>query len=106
MKHEHDCNCSECTGNEEMNNIVELIDDEGNAQPYEMLDYIESGKSSYIVITPAAEEEEAEECDVYIMRVVQEGEEDFFEVVEDQKELEKIFAIFQSHMDEYEAEEE
>lgn len=87
---------------EERENIIILIDDEGKEMPFEVLDIIEEDDKRYAVGIPAEEaEEDAEEGTVLIMRIVPANEEeDILEPIEDQAELEKIFEIFKTRMEE------
>ncbi len=87
---------------EERDNIIILIDDEGKEMPFEVLDIIEEDDKRYAVGIPAEEaESDAEEGTVLIMRIVPANEEeDILEPIEDTKELEKIFEIFKTRMEE------
>ena len=87
---------------EERENVIVLIDDEGKEMPFEVLDIIEENDVRYAVGIPAEEaEDDAEEGTVLIMRMVPANdEEDILEPIEDQAELEKIFEIFKTRMEE------
>ena len=87
---------------EERENIIVLIDDEGKEMPFEVLDIIEEGDMRYAVGIPAEEaEDEAEEGTVLIMRIVPANdEEDILEPIEDEAELNKVFEIFKTRMEE------
>ncbi len=94
---------------EERENVIILIDDEGKEMPFEVLDIIEDSDKRYAVGIPAEEAaEEAEEGTVLIMRIVPANdEEDILEPIEDNAELERIFEIFKTRMeDEFEFEDE
>lgn len=87
---------------EERENVIILIDDEGKEMPFEVLDIIEEDDKRYAVGIPTEEaEDEAEEGTVLIMRIVPANdEEDILEPIEDEAELQKIFEIFKSRMEE------
>ena len=87
---------------EERENVIVLIDDEGKEMPFEVLDIIEEDEKRYAVGIPAEEAaDEAEEGTVLIMRIVPANdEEDILEPIEDEAELQKIFEIFKERMEE------
>lgn len=76
-------------------NIVELVDENGEKVQFEHLDTLELNQKTYIVLTPL-EEAENEESDVYIMRIAEEDGEEILEVVEDPKEVEAVFEEFRT----------
>lgn len=87
---------------EENNNIVMLIDEDGAEMPFEVLDIIEDGGKRYAAGLAVDDAENNEdEATVLIMRIVPANdEEDILEPVEDTKELEHIFEIFKTRMEE------
>ena len=87
---------------EERENIVVLIDEEGNEMPFEVLDIIEDGGNRYAAGLAADDaENDDEEATVLIMRIVPANdEEDILEPIEDESELERIFEIFKTRMEE------
>ena len=90
---------------EERDNIVVLVDDEGQELKFEVLDIIEYEGSEYAAGLEADKEEEAEDT-VLIMRIVHANEEeDILEPVENEEVLQAVFEIFKEHMeDEFEFE--
>lgn len=79
--------------NEENIGIVELIDEDGETVQFEHLDTLELDGTTYVVLTPITDDEE-EEGDVYIMKIVNEDGEDILVTVEDGKTIQKVFAEF------------
>ncbi len=79
--------------NEENIGIIELIDENGEAVQFEHLDTLELDGTTYVVLTPYSENEE-EESDVYIMKIVNEDGEDILVTVEDGKTIQKVFEEF------------
>lgn len=83
---------------EEEDNIVELVDEEGNKEKYEHLATIEYKGEWYVCLTPALPPEESEEDDagdeVVIFRIVGEEEDEHLETVEDETLLDEVFAEF------------
>ena len=95
--------------NEKNENIVVLLDDEGKEYKLEILDILEHGGKEYAVGLPADTPEDEEEATVLIMHIVHANEEeDILEPIEDEKELQAVFEVFKTHMDneEFEFEEE
>ena len=87
----------------EENNIIELIDDEtGESVSFEHLATIEHEGAYYIALTEIAEEEDdAEECEVIIMKIDQdENGNECYVQVEDEDEQQAVFDKFIELMDE------
>ena len=80
---------------EERENIINLVDEDGNDFNLEVLDIIEEGKSRYAVGIQVTEEESDEDT-VLIMRIVpaENEDEDMLEPITDDEELNRIFEIF------------
>ena len=93
---------------EERENIVVLVDDEGNELHFEVMDIIEYQGNEYAAGVDANADENDEEATVLIMKLVHANdEEDILEPVDDEKVLNSVFEIFKEHMqDEFEFEEE
>ena len=86
---------------EERENIVVLIDDEGNELNFEIMDIIEYQGEQYAAGLDADADEDAEESTVLIMKIVHANEEeDILEPVTDDNVLQSVFEIFKEHMDE------
>ena len=80
--------------------IIKLIDDEGNECPFELLDFVGYEEETYAVLLPA-DEEDAEE--VVILRVEQDNDDPDNEIlcsVEDDAVLEAVFKIFMERVEE------
>lgn len=91
---------------EEMDNIVVLLDEEGNEITFELIDAVEYNDETYVVLLPVNPQTEEEEHEVTILKVaVDEHDEDVFVVEEDEDVLDEVFEIFQRQMEEYENEE-
>jgi uncharacterized protein YrzB (UPF0473 family) len=86
---------------EEMREIVQLIDEEGNEVAFEHLMTFEHGEGVYIALIDADTDPDAEEADVVILRIEEDAEEEGTYVdVEDEAELEAAFATFLALMEE------
>lgn len=91
-------------GNED---IIVLYDEEGNEENYEHIDTIEFQGEQYVVLTPALmdEEDEGDDLEVVFMKIVPDPEnpgDQMLVVIEDDNELDAVFAEFSRIMDEYE----
>ena len=84
---------------EEERDIIELVDEEGNLEKFEVLDIIEEGDARYVCMLP---EEEAEDEDTVIIMRIQpvNDEEDMLTPIEDEEELSRVFEIFREHAEE------
>lgn len=88
---------------EERDDIVVLVDENGEEVEFEHIDTIEMNGNEYVVLAPLEEEEEEEEEDeeVIILRVEHnEDGEDSFVTIEDDDELDEVFNEFQTRMEE------
>lgn len=86
---------------EEDENVVELIDEEGNTIPYEHLMTFEYKDEWYVALAPVAEEieeneneDEEEEEDIFIYHIVGEEDNETLEVIEDEALLDEVFEEF------------
>lgn len=95
---------------EERDDLVVLIDEDGEEVEFEHLDTIEMNGSEYVVLLPMdeSEEEEDQEIDeVIILKIEHNAEgEDSFLTVEDEDELNAVFEEFRQRMEEYDYDEE
>ncbi len=87
---------------EERDDIVVLVDENGEEVEFEHIDTIEMNGNEYVVLAPLSEDEEEEldEEEVIILKV-EHGEdgEDTFITIEDDDELDDVFDEFQSRME-------
>ena len=77
---------------DELDNIIELNDEKGNAVRFEFLDLIEYDNEEYVILLPI--DDNADE--VVILKVDDDGnsEEESYVSVEDQDTLDAVFQIF------------
>lgn len=88
---------------EERDDIVVLIDENGDEVEFEHLDTIEMNGNEYVVLIPLDEESEddQEEEEVVILKVEHnEDGDDSFVTIEDDDELDEVFEEFKSRMEE------
>jgi uncharacterized protein YrzB (UPF0473 family) len=87
---------------EERDDLVVLIDEDGNEVEFEHLDTIEMDEKEYVVLLPVDQEENDEEDieEVVILRIEHnEDGEDSFASVEDEEELQAVFEEFKLRME-------
>lgn len=89
---------------EQENNIIELIDENGEAVQFEHLATLEHEGKYYIALMLLDEEHSVEddEGEVVIMEIVQDGEEETYVMVEDEALQEVVFEKFLALMEESE----
>lgn len=88
---------------EERDDIVVLVDENGDEVEFEHIDTIEMNDNEYVVLAPLEEEEDEakEEEEVIILKIEHNAEgEDSFVTIEDDAELEEVFNEFQARMEE------
>jgi uncharacterized protein YrzB (UPF0473 family) len=92
---------------EERDDLVVLVDENGDEVEFEHVDTIEMNENEYVVLIPFSADEEQEADEVVILKIEhgEEGE-DSFVSVEDEEELNQVFEEFKKRMEEeYEFEE-
>ena len=89
-----DENNEELDMNEELDNIITLNDENGNEVQFEFLDLIEYNEEEYVILLPVAETEDAEEVVILKVEQTESDEEESYVGVEDEEELNAVFAIF------------
>lgn len=88
---------------DDFENIVTVIDDDGNEHIFEELDRIETEESKkYIALVPLYDEEETEdEGELIILRVFETDGETVLEPIEDDNEFEEISSAFEERLAEF-----
>ena len=84
-------------GEELVNNIVILNDEEGNEVEFEFLDLIEYDGEEYVILLPVEDEEDAEEPgEVVILKLedTENEDEESYVSVDDEDTLNRVFEIF------------
>ena len=73
-------------------NIVELVDDEGNEVAFEHLMSLEHKGNVYICLAPIEPMEDVAEDELVIMKILQdENGNDFYSTIESEEELNEVF---------------
>ena len=86
------------------NNIVSVLDDEGNEHQFELLDAIETDDGRFVALLPIySEAEDAIEDDgeLVILEVVDDEGEDILVPIEDEERFDEIAEIFEERLSEY-----
>ena len=86
------------------NNIVSVLDDEGNEHQFEILDAIETDDGRYVALLPIYTEAEAaieDDGELVILEVVNDEGEDLLVPIEDDEVFENIADAFQERLEEY-----
>lgn len=73
---------------EELDNTIEIIDDDGTTIKCELYDIIEFDGKQYAVL--AEKDSEDDEPELVLMRYTEEGEESYFETIDDDDEFERV----------------
>ncbi len=73
---------------EELDNTIEIIDDDGTTIKCELYDIVEFDGKQYAVL--AEKDTEDEEPELVLMRYTEEGEESYFETIDDDDEFERV----------------
>ena len=82
--------------------LVELTYDEGNTYNFEVIDSIEDEGNHYVALTPCDKNGNPTDDDsLIIMKEVLEGEEIFYEEIEDDNEYETISDAFINRLEDY-----
>lgn len=86
----------------ERDDIVVLVDENGEEVEFEHIDNVEMNGNEYVVLIPFSEDEDDDlEEEVVILRVEHsEDGDDTFVTIEDDDELEEVFSEFQSRLEE------
>ncbi|MBR6301260.1 DUF1292 domain-containing protein [bacterium] len=84
-------------------NIIEMTDEDGNVVRCELFDIVEFEGKQYALLLEADSEEE--EPEVVLMRYTEDGDDVFFETIDDDKEFDNVQNYIESLEDEFEEEE-
>ncbi|HHV29213.1 DUF1292 domain-containing protein [Acetivibrio mesophilus] len=87
---------------EERDDLVVLVDENGEENEFEHLDTIDYNGNEYVVLLPIEQSEEEKDMEeVVILRIDQSADgEDSFVTVEDDEELDAVFEEFKMRMEE------
>ena len=82
--------------NEYTPDLFELIDEEGNKKQFELFDTAEIEGEQYYAMLPAVEDEEFldSDCDLVILKSIEEDGEEILASIDDDDEFEKVSRFF------------
>ncbi len=86
------------------NDIVNVVDDEGNEHQFEVLDAIENDEGRYVALLPVyddAEDAIEDDGELIILEVVDRDGEDLLVPIEDEDTFEEIAAVFEERLADY-----
>ncbi|MBE7702753.1 MAG: DUF1292 domain-containing protein [Cyanobacteria bacterium SIG28] len=86
--------------NEEQN-FVEITDEEGNVTQCEVYDIVEFEEKTYALLLPVDDESE-EEPELIVLEYIEEGEECFFQNIEDDEEFDRVCEYIETLAEEVE----
>jgi len=99
----HGKNKGENTMAEEIDNLIEITDDDGTVIKCELHDIIEFENKQYALLLDVDEDDSGE---VVLMRYIEEGDESYFETIDDDDEFERVSDYIESLDPEYDDEDE
>ena len=83
-------------------NIIETIDEDGEVIKFELFDVIEFEEKEYALLLPVGVEvdEDSDESEMVLMRLVKDGEDYSFKTIDDEEEFERVSDYLESIEDE------
>lgn len=82
--------------------IITLTDEDGEDYEFEHIDTLEHNEQTYMAFIPADIDDDETEVDLIILKVVENDGEDDLVTVEDDAELEEVYALFMHRIEELE----
>lgn len=88
--------------NEYTPELFELVDDEGNKKTFELIDAAEIEGEQYFCMVPSVEDEDFlnSDCDIVILKTIEENGEEILASIDDDDEFERVSAFFLDRMQE------
>ena len=83
----------------EENQLIETVDEDGNVINFELYDIVEVDGQEYALLLPAEEEDDSDEAEIVIMRLTKDGEDYIFETIDDDDEFNKVAEYVESLTD-------
>lgn len=81
-------------------NLVELADEDGNVTQCEIYDVVDFEGKTYVMLLPVGSDEE--EPELIVMEYIEEGDEGFFQNIDDEEEFDRVCEYIESLADEVE----
>ena len=87
--------------NQEMEQqFVEIYGEDGQIVKCEIYDVIDFEDKTYALLLPVTEDEEDDDSEVIVMEYIEEGEDGYFQNIEDEEEFKTVCAFIESLDDE------
>lgn len=88
--------------NEYTPELFELVDEAGNKKKFELIDTAELDDEQYFAMVPAIEDENYLDCDceLVILKAVEDNGEEILASIDDDEEFEKVSAFFMQRIEE------
>lgn len=105
-EHEHNCGCGhdDCDCGER--NFVEVVWEDGSVIKCEIYDVIDFEEKTYALLFPMNEDDEIDDDEeLIVMQYVEEGDEGYFQSIDDEAEFDRVCNYIQTLEDEDEEEE-
>jgi len=71
-------------------NFVEICDEEGNVTKCEVYDVVDFEEKTYALLLPIEEESEDEDGELIVMEYIEEGDDVYFQNIENEEEFDKV----------------
>ena len=86
--------------NEYTPELIELVDNEGHKKNFELIDAAEIDGEQYFCMIPSVEDENflEEDCDIVLLRIIEEDGEEILASIDDDDEYDKVSAFFLERM--------
>ena len=84
---------------DEKMDIIETVDEDGNTISFKLFDVIEFEGQEYTLLLPL-DEEDSDDPELVLMRLIAEGDEYSFETIDDEEEFEAVSEYIESIEDE------
>lgn len=75
---------------------VEIYDEDGNIIKCEIYDIVDFEQKTYALLLPLTEDENDEDSEVIVMQYVEEGDEGYFQNIEDENEFKRVCEYIES----------
>ena len=83
--------------NQEMEQqFVEIYGEDGQIVKCEIYDVIDFEDKTYALLLPVTEDEEDDDSEVIVMEYIEEGEDGYFQNIEDEEEFKKVCAFIET----------
>ena len=77
-------------------NYVEICDEEGNVTKCEVYDVVDFEEKTYALLLPIEDENEEDNDELIVMEYIEEGDDVYFQNIEDEKEFNKVCEYIRS----------